>query len=90
MTESKFKYRINQLLNTLSVTDYRKAIRIIPKQLGVSEKNLANYRNIKMDDKQDIPHEKVAMLEKLFNVHPGELQNFVLVMNPITEIIQLN
>ena len=83
MEQSVFKYRINELLNTLPVKEYRKAMRIIPRQLGISDKTFSNYRNIKIDDVQDIPHEKVALLEKLLDVKPGELENFIFIVNPI-------
>jgi len=85
MQESAFKYRIDELLKKLSVTDYRKAMRIIPEQLNISQKTFANYRNIKLNNVQDIPHEKVAMMEKIFALQPGELQNFILVINPLIE-----
>lgn len=86
MTVTIFKYRINELLNAMPVKEYKKAIHIIPKQLDISEKTFANYRNIKIHDLQDIPHEKVVLLEKLFDIKPGELDNFILIVNPITTI----
>jgi hypothetical protein len=86
MKQAILKYRINELLNKLSVSDYRKAIKIIPRQLNVSDKTFSNYRNIKIDDVQDIPHEKVVLLEKLFAIKPGELENFTTIINSIHEI----
>ena len=85
MSEIKFKYKIDDLLKNFSITHYRLAMRLIPQQLGVSVKTFANYRNIKLNDSQDIPHEKVAILEKLFDLKPGQLQNFVILVKPIIE-----
>ena len=83
MLQPVFKYRINEMLNKLTVKDYRKAILVIPQLLNVSQKTFNNYRKIKLDDKQDIPHEKVVILEKLFDIKPGDLQNFTFIVEPI-------
>lgn len=83
MNEPVFKYRIDELLNQLTVKDYRKAILIVPQLLSISQKTFNNYRKIKLEDKQDIPHEKVVILEKLFAISPGELQNFTFIVEPI-------
>ena len=88
MSEFKFKYKIDELLKNFSIKQYKLAMQIIPLQLDVSAKTFANYRNIKLNDSQDIPHEKVAILEKLFALQPGELQNFVIVSSSIQEIIE--
>ncbi|WP_345948341.1 MULTISPECIES: hypothetical protein [unclassified Mucilaginibacter] len=83
MDEIEFKYRIEELLNQLSVKQYRQAVRLIPQYLAVSPKTFANYRNIRLNDSRDIPHEKVAIMEKLFALQPGELQNFTIDASPI-------
>lgn len=83
MPQLVFKYRINEMLNKLTVKDYRKAILVIPQILNISQKTFNNYRKIKLDDKQDVPHEKVVILEKLFDINPGELQNFTFIVEPI-------
>ncbi len=83
MNEPVFKYRIDELLNKLTVKDYRKAILIVPQLLSISPKTFNNYRKIKLEDKQDIPHEKVVILEKLFAIESGELQNFTFIVEPI-------
>ena len=88
MSEITFKYKIDELLKNFSITQYKLAMRIIPQQLGVSVKTFANYRNIKLNDSQDIPHEKVAILEKLFDLEPGQLQNFVVMAKPIIQLAE--
>lgn len=86
MSEIKFKYKIDELLKNFSITQYKLAMRVIPQHLGVSSKTFFNYRNIKLNDSQDIPHEKVAILEKLFDLKPGQLQNFVVTAKPIIDL----
>lgn len=71
-----YKYRINDLLSHLPMKDYRKALKVIPKVLSVSLNTFSNYRRIRLHEKQDIPHQKVLMLEKVFNVEKGQLENF--------------
>lgn len=71
-----YKYRINELLADLPMKDYRRAIKIIPGVLGVSPNTFANYRSIKAEEERDIPHQKVALLEKIFDIPPGGLECF--------------
>lgn len=86
MREIKYKYKINELLNNFSITQYKLAMQIIPQQLEVSVKTFANYRNIKLNDSQDIPHENVVTLENLFDLAPGQLQNFVVKVKPVVKL----
>jgi len=84
MPEEK-KYRINELLDTLSVKDNRRALSILPGELGISIATFNNYRAINKSDPQDIPHTIVAKLEQFFSLAPGELQNFTLDIKPISD-----
>jgi len=68
-----YKYRINELLEKLTMKEYQQVIRIIPRILEVSGNTFYNYRNIKLGESRDIPHLKVLQLERLFNLKIGEL-----------------
>jgi hypothetical protein len=83
-----FKYRINDMLGNLPMKDYRKALKVIPKAIGVSSNTFTNYRNIRLDDERDIPHQKVTMLEIMFGLKPGGLQNFRTECKPIHQILE--
>jgi hypothetical protein len=82
-----YKYRINEMLGNLPMKDYRKALNVIPGIIGVSPNTFTNYRNIKLDDGQDIPHQKVKMLELMFGLKPGGLENFPTECKPIRQIL---
>ncbi|WP_205943649.1 hypothetical protein [Pedobacter cryophilus] len=71
-----YKYRINEMMENLPIKLHRKASVIIPKKINVSPATFSNYRNIQLNDIQDIPYEKVIMLEKMFSLESGGLQNF--------------
>ncbi len=71
-----YKYRINDLLSELPMKDYRKALKILPKALGISPNTFSNYRNIRISEDRDIPYQKALLLEKIFELKPGELLNF--------------
>ncbi len=70
------KYRINEHLDKLTMKEHRIIMKIIPHILEISGNTFQNYRNIELGSKQDIPYEKVRMLEILFDIGAGELQNF--------------
>lgn len=82
-----YKYRINELLSNLPMKDYRRALKVIPKALGVSLNTFVNYRTIKIAETRDIPHQKVVLLEKIFGLKPGELENFNLSCKTINQLL---
>ncbi|MEQ7798313.1 hypothetical protein ABDJ41_00765 [Pedobacter sp. ASV1-7] len=82
------KYKINDFLLRLPVPLYREAVKIIPGVLGVSTNTFHNYRNILINDIQDIPHEKVILFEKLFDLKAGGLINKELKCKTLTELLQ--
>lgn len=82
------KYKINDFLLRLPVPQYREAVKIIPKVLGVSLNTFHNYRNILLNDLQDIPHEKVILFEKLFELKVGGLVNKELKCKSLKELLQ--
>jgi hypothetical protein len=83
-----FKYCINDLLIQLPMKDYRKAIKILPKALNVSVNTFSNYRNIQITDEQDIPHQKVVLMEKMFGLEAGQLENFTLNYKPLKQLLE--
>ena len=87
MGDKARKYKINDFLLKLPVSQYRDAVKIIPRVLGVSLNTFHNYRNILSGDKQDIPHEKVLLFEKLFELRCGELINKQTRCKPLKELL---
>lgn len=83
------KYKINEYLLRRPIGEHRRAVRIIPKLLGISLNTFHNYRNILINDSQDIPHEIVVMLEQLFEVECGGMLNKHIGMRPLNELISL-
>ncbi|NQX38229.1 hypothetical protein HQN84_05190 [Pedobacter steynii] len=73
MNEQISKYRINEYLYNLNAWQYRKIVQLLPKLLGVSLNTFHNYRRILVDDVQDVPYEKVVIIEQLFDFAPGTL-----------------
>lgn len=69
------KYKINECLLKLTINEHRTAVRWIPKAIGISLNTFHNYRNILINDPQDIPHEKVIKFEIFFGLKMGELLN---------------
>lgn len=88
MSNKARKYKINDFLLQLPVSQYREATKVIPKILGVSLNTFNNYRNILIGDQQDIPHEKVILFEKLFEIQVGGLINKELRCKPLRELLQ--
>ena len=75
MTKDIDKYKINDFLDSLTVREYKFAMKQIPKILDVSMNTFHNYRRIKVGDRQDIPYEKVKLMEILFDLKSGGLEN---------------
>ena len=70
------KYRIDACLEEMTVKENRQAQELFPRLLKISVNTFRNYRNIKLSDHQDIPHEKVRLLEILLGLEPNALLNY--------------
>jgi plasmid maintenance system antidote protein VapI len=82
-----YKYRINEILEGMSMKEYKKAIKLIPKIIGVSQNTFANYRNIKIEDNRDIPYQKVILLGKIFGIDSDNLVNFKIEQKSLAEMM---
>ena len=76
MKQAPKKYRINTYLDTLTIKEHKEAMKLIPELLQISINTFHNYRRIKIGDLQDIPYEKVRMMEILFEMQEGTLINY--------------
>ena len=88
--EATRKYKINDYLYQLNVKDYRMAIQRLPKILGISLNTFHNYRNILRNESQDIPYEKVVMMEQLFGMAPGSLRTVPIEVSNLMDLMQPN
>lgn len=75
MKQNIEKYKINDFLENLTIKEYKFAMKMIPRVLNVSMNTFHNYRRIKLGERQDIPYEKVRLLEILFEIENGSLEN---------------
>ncbi|ATP58362.1 hypothetical protein CPT03_18790 [Pedobacter ginsengisoli] len=69
------KYKIDEAIRQLNLPNYKAALRIIPRELGIASNTFHNYRKLKITDKADIPYEMVRKLEIMFKMKIGELAN---------------
>ena len=82
------KYKINECLLSKPIGEHRSAVKIIPRLLGISLNTFHNYRNILLNDEQDIPHELVVRFEQLFELQPGLLLNKRIKVQPLRELLK--
>ncbi|ETZ19304.1 hypothetical protein [Pedobacter sp. V48] len=69
------EYKIDEARRKLNLSNYKAALTIIPRELGIPSNAFHNYRKLKVTDKVDIPYEMVRKLEIMFNRKIGELAN---------------
>ena len=79
MSRNLKKYLIDAYLEEMTVKENKRAQELFPRLLKISVNTFRNYRNIKLSDHQDIPYEKVRMLEILLGIEPNSLLNY----NPV-------
>lgn len=68
------KYRIQDCIDNLTRNEYRIILRLIPGIIGKGTTTFYNYRDILIDDREDIPYKIVRKLEILFGLEPGGLE----------------
>jgi len=88
MSETIEKYKINEILDNMTIKEYKFAMRTIPGILGISMNTFHNYRRIKLESSQDIPYEAVKQLEILFEVPSGGLQNAEITGKSLAELFK--
>lgn len=88
MTENIEKYKINEFMDKLTVKEYKFALKMIPVILNVSMNTFHNYRRIRIGEVQDIPYEKVKLLEILFDIESGGLENQKITGKSLSELIK--
>jgi hypothetical protein len=88
MSEILEKYKINAFLDSLTIREYKFAMKTIPIVLDISMNTFHNYRRIKMGDRQDIPYEKVKQFEILFGMEKDTLINTKLTGKSLNQLFK--
>lgn len=87
MKEQK-KYRIDDEMQKLNLLEYKAAIRIIPRELGIAFNTFHNYRKLTIKDTKDIPYESVRKMELIFGLNEGDLINNPIVCKSLREMMK--
>lgn len=67
------KYRIDELLDKLSIAEYRRAMSVIPKKLNVSKRTFQNWKAIPMGSKTQIPGDHLLTMCDFFEIEVREM-----------------
>jgi hypothetical protein len=71
----ELKYSIKDALESLSVKEYKVALKKIPECLGISQRTFERYLDVKATDTYSIPSDHLAALAIFFNCSMEELVN---------------
>ena len=82
------KYKIQEMMEKLTVIEHAKLIKLIPKIIGKCINTFNDYSNILLGDKKEIPHNVVVKLEILFGLPPYGLSNITITGSHYKELIQ--
>ncbi|HMI01986.1 MAG TPA: hypothetical protein VK541_05860 [Pedobacter sp.] len=81
------KFKIEEILNSLSRVEYAKVIKLIPGIIGKSVNTFNGYARITVSSKTEIPYNIVVKLEILFGLPPNGLCNIVITGSHYKELI---
>ncbi len=70
------KYKIHDFLIKLSKEQYDECIKILPGQLGVTQRTFYRWKSLKINDTSEVPADKLFQLAKFFGVQMEEMFNF--------------
>jgi hypothetical protein len=68
------KYRIQECIDNLKRSEYKIVIRTVPRIIGKGLTTFYNYRDILIEEKEDIPYKIARKLEVLFGLEAGGLE----------------
>lgn len=83
-----YKYKINESLDLLPTGEHLWAVENIPEILDIPVVNFRRYRDLKIDDPDDIPYMKVRLLESFFGLEMGTLMNKEIQSKTLREILK--
>jgi len=83
-----YKYKINESLELLPPREHLWAVENIPDILGIPAVNFRRYRDLKIDDPNDIPYVEVRLLEAFFGLEMGTLMNKEIQSKTLREILK--
>lgn len=69
------KYKIEECIDNLKRKEYKIVLKSIPGIIGKGMTTFYNYRDLCIEDKEDIPYKIARKLEILFGLEAGELEN---------------
>lgn len=88
--ETVKKYRIEDCLQDMTKREYDIVIKQIPKLIGKSGNTFSNYKNIRINSKEEIPYKIGIILESFFQLPPGGLYRYPIKGISYKELINQN
>ncbi|MEJ2882410.1 hypothetical protein [Pedobacter sp. GR22-6] len=88
--ETLKKYKIEDCLNDMTKREYDAIIKKIPKFIGKSGNTFNNYKNIRINSREEIPYKTGILLESLFQLPPGGLYRYPIKGASYKELIHKN
>lgn len=85
MSELKFKYKINELINSLPKSKNTTWIITELEKEGIASRTFFRDKSIKVGDEEDIPSERLLIYSKFFGVTLDELFNYTKKVKPAEE-----
>lgn len=85
MSEIKFKYHINTLINALPKSKSTEWVITELEKEGVKSRTFFRDKAIEIGEDPDIPSERLLIYAKFFNVTLDELFNYTKKVKPATE-----
>ncbi len=70
------KYKIQDCLDNMTKREYDRIIKMIPPLIGKSYNTFNNYKNIRLNDREEIPYRVGIILEYFFDLQPGGLYRY--------------
>ena len=72
----EYKYRIKDMMESLTHQEYQSAIKAIPIALNISQRTFLRYTYTRLNDKYSMPVDHLARLAKFFNCRIEDLLNY--------------
>jgi len=85
-----YKYKIKEILEDMTVVEYKIMVKVLPKVLDIAHNTFYNYMKLDINDKRDIPYTVIVKCEKILGVKPGELANFPITVPHYSSLVTDN
>jgi hypothetical protein len=76
LSKIDYKYCLKERLNSLTLEEYKSALKTLPKALNITQRTFYRYINTRISEGYSMPGDNMAKLARFFNCRIEDMLNY--------------